>query len=150
MKILLTPVILICFLHSSAQSNKVTTFIEHDTVIVSNLSLSKTILQAVKNGKIKAVDYITNQSIPPKQIFTWKMPVDTTALSDKEGNVKYVTVHRHRSANDITRLKIFHDWYLDNSSGKLSSRIQRVELLEEIKNFSGEFMGYRPLFKIYY
>ena len=150
MKVLLTPVILICFLHSSAQNNKATTFIEHDTVIVSNISLSKTILQAIKNGKIKAVDYITNQPIPPKQIFTWKMPVDTMAVSDKEGNVKYTIVHQHRSANDITRVKIFHDWYLDNSSGKLSSRVQRIELLEEIKNFSGEFVGYRPLFKIYY
>ena len=78
------------------------------------------------------------------------MPVDTTAVSDKDGNVKYVIVHQHRSANDITRVKVFHDWYQDNSSGKLSSRVQRIELLEEIKNFPGEFMGYRPLFKIYY
>jgi len=150
MKILLTPAILICFLHSSAQNNKTATFIKHDTVMVSNISLSKTIIQAIKNGKIKAVDYITNQPVPPKQIFTWKMPVDTMAVHDKDGNAKYVIVQQHRSANDITRVKIFHDWYLDNSSGKLSSRVQRIELLEEIKNSSGEFMGYRPIFKIYY
>ncbi len=150
MKILLTPAILICFLHSSAQNNKTATFIKHDTAVVSNISLSKAIIQAIKNGKIKAVDYITNQPIPPKQISTWKMPVDTMAVHDKDGNAKYVIVHQHRSANDITRVKIFHDWYLDNSSGKLSSRVQRIELLEEIKNSSGEFMGYRPIFKIYY
>ena len=150
MKILLTLATLICFLHSSAQNNKTATFIKHDTVTVSNISLSKNIIQAIKNGKIKAVDYITNQPIPPKQISTRKMPVDTMAVSDKEGNAKYVIVRQHRSANDITRVKIFHDWYQDNSSGKLSSRVQRIELLEEIKNFSGEFMGYRPLFKIYY
>src|SRR6266576_1753062 len=146
MKILLTPVILICFLHSSAQNNKATTFIKHDTVIVTNISLSKAIIQAIKNGKIKAVDYITNQPIPPKQIFTWKMPVDTMAVNDKEGNAKYVIVQQHRSADDITRVKIFHDWYLDNLSGKLSNRVQKIELLEEIKNSSGEFMGYRPIF----
>jgi hypothetical protein len=150
MKILLTPAILICFLHSSAQNNKTATFIKHDTVIVSNISLSKTIIQAIKNGKIKAVDYITNQPVPPKQISTWKMPVDTMTVHDKDGNAKYVIVKQHRSANDITRVKIFNDWYLDNSSGKLSSRVQRIELLEEIKNSTGEFMGYRPIFKIYY
>jgi len=150
MKILLTAAILISFLQSSAQNNKTATFIKHDTVIVNNISLSKTIIQAIKTGKIKAVDYITNQLVPPKQIFTWKMPVDTMAVNDKEGSAKYVIVQQHRDANDITRVKIFHDWYLDNSSGRLSSRVQRIEWLEEIKNFSGEFVAYRPIFKIYY
>jgi len=150
MKILLTPAILICFLYSSAQNNKSATFIKHDTVIVNNISLSKTIIQAIKNGKIKAVDYNTNQPIPSKQILTWNMPVDTMAMNDKAGNTKYVAVRQHRNSNTMTRIKIFHDWYFDSSSGKLSSRVQRIELCEEIKNPSGEFIGYHPIVKIYY
>jgi hypothetical protein len=114
-------------------------------------SIPLVILQAIRSGRLKAVDRETNQPIPGKEIFTWRMPTDTVAQYDDSGNImKYVAVQAERSSADFTRLRIYQDWYFDIPTGKFQPVIKWVELLENVHTGSGIFIGYRSFCRIYY
>lgn len=113
-------------------------------------TIPQLILQTIEKGKLKAVDLLTGKAIPAKEIYTWHMPVDTIVQYDDAGNTKYMAVQQRRTADNITQIRIFQDWYFDVSSGKLDSRIKWIELLEEIHTSSGIFIGYMPFCRIYY
>ena len=113
--------------------------------------VSLIILQAIEKGKLKAIDRMTNKPIPGKEIYTWEMPVDTVAVYDDAGNSKYKIIQRLRSSDNIPRIRIYQDWYLNLATGKLQSEIKWIELLEEIhSSYSGIFIGYKPLCRIFY
>jgi hypothetical protein len=115
-------------------------------------SVSLIILQAIEKGKLKAIDRETNKPIPGKEIFTWQMPVDTVPQFNVSGDlVKYMVIKTTRSSDDIRQVRVFQDWYFDISTGKLRAVIKWIELLEEIHtSYSGLFIGYKPLCRIYY
>ena len=114
-------------------------------------SVPLVILQAIEKGSLKATDPETEKPIPGKEIFIWKMPVDSVAQVDNEGNfTKIIAVKRQLNSSSITQIRIIQDWYLEISTGKLQSSIKWIELLEEIHSSEGVFIGYRPVCKIYY
>ena len=58
---------------------------------------------------------------------------------------------KRRDPDNISRIRIFQDWYFDVSTGKLQGMIKWIELLEEVHtSYSGIFIGYRPFCRIYY
>ena len=108
------------------------------------------ILEAIKKGKLKAIDVLTDKHIPAKDIFTWNLPADTTASYDDAGKVRYFAVQRQHIPEKISQIRIFQDWYLDIATGKFRSEIKWIELLEEVYTSSGIFLGYSVLCRIYY
>jgi hypothetical protein len=123
-----------------------------DTVrMQADKMIAEAILQAIEQGKLKAVDCFTNESIPAGQVYSWRMSADTILRYDTGvDTAKMEIAQRYRSATAITHVKIQQDWYMDTASGKFNCRINWIELLEEISSFSGAFIGYRPFCRIYY
>lgn len=113
-------------------------------------SIPQLILEAVKNGKLKAFDPQLNSPIPASEIFKWKMGKDMVAEYDDAGGVKYHAVQQLHQSKNITRIRIMQQWYLDLTTNKLSSTVQWIELLEEIYTPTGNMIGFAPLCRIYY
>ena len=165
--------LIICALSTVAQNNNTNSIlVRHDTTLLKAAecewiikSLTKNdpaltssigkqvplvILEAIKKGKLKAIDVLTDKHIPAKDIFTWNLPADTTASYDDAGKVRYFAVQRQHIPEKISQIRIFQDWYLDIATGKFRSEIKWIELLEEVYTSSGIFLGYSVLCRIYY
>ena len=79
------------------------------------------------------------------------MPTDTVAVYDgKKEETKYKAVISEIDPSKISRIKIYQDWYLDATNGKLFSRIIWIDLMIEVSNPSGMFLGYRSFCRINY
>ena len=146
---------LIVLLYSSAifaQSGLNEVLIRRDTAILkTDKTIIDSILKAVVQGKLKAVDYFTDQHIPAGQIYTWKMGRDTIVRIDTSGNyTKLEVVQQTRKTERITKIRILHDWYFDIASGQFISRTRWIELLEEIYGAAGYYIGLQPFCKVYY
>jgi hypothetical protein len=148
----------------SAQENNM--LLRHDTTLlkadecqwlikasgIKNESVSQAILEAVESGKLKAFDTQTNELIPGNKIFTWRQPADTTMVWDakKEENVLKIIQHKI-NPEYLTRIRIYHDWYLNTATGTMESEIKMIELMGEVRNpSSGDIIGYMPLYRIQY
>jgi hypothetical protein len=134
-----------------AQSNQDTMLMRRDTVLLrADKTIVETILKSVAQGKLKAIDYTTNQRIPPGQVYTWRMATDTVLRYDTSGNSKLEIVQQYRKAEHIPQIRMQQDWYFDSASGRIISRVRWIELLEEISSSTGEFVGLRPFCRVYY
>jgi Gliding motility associated protein GldN len=155
--------------HSFAQTTLV--LIRHDTTLLQatecnwiiksldrNDQLTKSqngksipliILEEIEKGNLKAFDFETNKAIPSKEIFTWKMGKDSILVNDSTGGSnKLVVIQNKLNPDKISRIRIFHDWYFNPSTGKIQSTIKGIELIEDITNSSGTFVGYKPFCRI--
>jgi hypothetical protein len=152
MKLILSFILMVFASGVLAQSNSNAILTRRDTIrMEADKIIAESMLQAIDQGKLKAVDCVTNEPIPASQVYTWRMATDTVMRYDTATDTaKMEIVRQQRKATAITQIKVQQDWYLDAKSGKLSSRINWVELLEEISSFSGDFIGYRSFCRIYY
>lgn len=126
---------------------------KNDPVLKSETSKSVPliILQAIEKGKLKAIDPFTNKIIPAKEIFTWQMPRDTMMAADADGNFTKLKVIQQRvNIDNITQLRVLQNWYLDVVTGKIQSEIKWIELILEVHNSMGIFIGLRPFCRVYY
>ncbi len=123
---------------------------EHDLTSPPGKSVSLIIMDAIEKGKLKAFDRVTNTPIPADKISTWQMPADSIMTHDDAGNAKVSVVQRRHTSDHLNRIRIYHDWYFDVSTGKLQSVIKWIELMEEIHTSTGFLLGYAPLCRIYY
>jgi hypothetical protein len=127
---------------------------KNDPALTSEIgtSIPQIILRAIAEGKLKAMDRVTNKPIPAKEIYKWRMPKDTVQQPDKEGNfTNHVVAQRLHNSDNITEIRIYNDWYANVSTGKLQSFIKAIELMEEVHSaVSGDFIGYTVLCRIYY
>ena len=127
--------------------------IKNDPALISEIGkpIPLIILQAIEKGRLKAIDPVTNKSIPANAIFTWQAAVDSVLNYDNDGNAKLTTKERRINADNITQIRIYQDWYFDLSTGKFQVQIKWIELLQEIYTSStGLFIGYSPYCIIYY
>jgi hypothetical protein len=148
----------------SAQGNNI--LMRHDTTVLradecqwmvntpgmKKRSVPQAILEAIQSGKLKAFDPQTNEPIPSNKIFTWQQAEDTTMVWDakKEKDVMKV-IQNKINPGSLTSVRVYHDWYLNTSTGKLECRIKMFELIGEVRNpMTGDFMGYQPLYRIHY
>ena len=114
-------------------------------------SVPQIILEAIEKGGLTAIDPQTNQPIPGKEIYTWKMPVDSVSQEDSVGNLtKYVALKQQLNPAAITQIRIFQDWYMDVSTGKFQGIIKWIELLEEVSTSMGVLIGFKSFCRIYY
>lgn len=165
--------LIICALSTVAQTNTNSILVRHDTTllkadecewIVKSLvkndpaltsqigkEVSLIIMQAIEKGKLKAIDPETNKPIPAKEIFTWKMSADTIPVYDNEGNIiRDQVVKRMHSSDHLNQLRIYQDWYFDVSTGKFNGVIKWIELMEDISNSQGIYLGKVALCRVYY
>lgn len=173
-KYISTIALVICTFCAFAQNNNANSIlVRHDTTLlkasecewiikslsknnpVLTLEIGKSvplvILQAIEKGKLKAIDLVTNKQIQGKQIYTWGIGIDTMRMYDAAGNTTYKTIQRLRSADNITQIRIYQDWFFDVVSGKFNSVIKEIELMEEVHTpATGMFLGYVALCRIYY
>jgi hypothetical protein len=163
-------ILVITALRSFAQSgDSNTVLVRQDTVtlkasecawIIKPLSVSSSetgnsipqlLLQAIEKGKLKAFDSWSEKPIPAKEIYTWKMRIDTIDVSGDGDNPKFDVVQQIRSANDIPRIRICQDWYFDIENNKLFSRIKWMEFMEfDPYSFDNENRDIVPFCRIYY
>lgn len=162
MKKITTTIVLIAFIFiGSAQRNSA--FLRHDTTVLkasecnwllpTNLkndsahTVSEWLIHSIQNGKILAIDNETGKKIPATEILL-SMSRDTIAVSN--GMVDTFIVERQKiEPSKISKIKIYQDWYLDES-GKIFSRILSIDLMIEVSNPMGEFIGYKPFCRINY
>ncbi len=115
-------------------------------------TISEWFVCSIQKGKMQAVDCITGENIPGQKILYWNMPADTVAVGDGV-NVRFdhfVVTQHEIDPSKITRIKIQQDWYLDASSGKLFSRINFIDLMIELNDPLGMFLGYKFFCRINY
>lgn len=146
-------------LTGSAQNK--TMFVRHDTILLNanecdwllradmqqakmtDKSVPTIILDAIAAGKLKARDPQTMKLIPAKEIFTWNQPRDSAMVWDEKSEVSSIKVIQPLvNAEALSRIRIYQDWYLDISSGKLRSVQRSVELMQEVRSYDGIFRGY--------
>ncbi len=114
-------------------------------------SIPQLLLQAIEKGKLKAFDSWSEEPIPAKDIYKWKMHIDTIDVSGDGGNPKFDVVQQSRSANDIPQIRICQDWYFDIENNKLFSRIKWMEFMElDPYSFHKEDRDIVPFCRIYY
>lgn len=168
MRKIFTATAMIFFVFSISAQNKLSDekFLCHDTTLLKadeclwlvnnsgtkNKSVSLAILEAIQAGKLKAYDPQTNKSIPGNNIFTWRQPTDTTMVWDPEKNKDVIKLIQNKiDPEHITRMRVYHDWYLNTTTGKLESTVKMFELMGEVRiPSSGDLIGYQTLFSIRY
>jgi hypothetical protein len=70
---------------------------------------------------------------------------------DNNGNTTYKAIQRLRSAADTKQIRVYQDWYFNVATGKLTSQIKWIELMEEVRSAStGIILGNTVLCRIYY
>ncbi|MEJ8817983.1 hypothetical protein [Lacibacter sp. H407] len=169
MKIFITLFAVLCFISSSSAQTKKSTaqFVKHDTLLLradeckwiikplaataTGESVPQLLLTAIEKGTIKAVDVQTNQPIPAKEIFTWRIETVTEQVVDSTGNIVQTNILQPlRTADHVIGIKIYQDWYFDGTTKKFHSVIQWIELVEEARNAGGDLIGDKSFCRIYY
>jgi hypothetical protein len=114
-------------------------------------TVSEWFLAAIGKGKLKAFDPVSDERIPAKEIYNWQMPRDTMAVFNENGDIsQYKVVIQELDPQSIKRITIQQDWWLDNLTGKIFSRVRWIELMTEVYSFSGEIRGYKSFCRIKY
>jgi hypothetical protein len=110
------------------------------------------ILETVQSGKLKVHDPQTNELIPGNKIFTWHQAADTMMVWDAGKKENVIKVIQHKiNPEYLTHIRVYHDWYLNTSTGKIESRVKMIELMGEVRTpSSGDFTGYQILYRIQY
>lgn len=157
----------------SAQTNPAHFTVKHDTVILKSSlcewmvktlvkndpsltpyigkSVPELLLKAIEKGKIRAIDPETYKAIPAKQINTWRMTADTVMKYDESGNSSgYAVSQRLVNPAKITQIRLYHDVEMNIASGRFYSVVKYVDLMIEINDPSGTFIGYSTFCRIYY
>ena len=142
---------------SYAQNSDVNVLIRQDTITLKTAEIGnaipKLLLQAIEKGQLKAIDSWTNKPIPAKEIYTWRMGIDTIDVSNG-GDPKYDVVQNKRSADDIKQLRVCQNWYFDGKTNKLFSVIKWIEFLEPDPYYNHkkerEDVDQIPFCRIYY
>ena len=140
--------------------------VRHDTIILKtdeyqwlgktsaakNKSVPQVILESVQSGKLKAFDPQTNKLIPGNKIFTWRQAADTMTVWNARKEENVITVVQHKiNPENLTRIRIYHDWYLNTATGKIESRIKMLELIGEVRTpSSGDMIGYQIFCRVRY
>lgn len=108
-------------------------------------SIGLFILEQIQAGRLNARDPQTNEMIPGNKIMTWRQAADTVMVWDEKKQENSIKVIQHQvKPEDISRARIYHDWYLDTETGKIHSTVKSVELLIDVYAPMGELRGYRP------
>lgn len=112
-------------------------------------TVSMLILQRIRSGHVLAKDPQTLEVIPANKILTWQQASDTIMVWDekKQDNTFKVVINEIKP-DAISRVRIFHDWYIDTFTGKIGSTVRFVELLLDIYGPTGEIRGYRPFCRL--
>ena len=156
-KIILMGVSGLIFFNSSGQDNML--FLRHDTILLNareavwlikekavadtGKSVPALILDAITTGRIKARDPQTMETIPAEKILTWRQPTDTMMVWDEKKQDHVIKVIQYLiRPGDIPGIRVYHDWFLDISSGKIHQVIRSVELMQEIRTTQGILRGY--------
>jgi hypothetical protein len=113
-------------------------------------TVSEWFLSSIKEGKLKAVDPLSDKFIPAKQIYAWGMPADTMTVYMNSEKASYKVVVKEIQPEKIDQIRIQQDWWLDASTGKIFSKINWIELMIEVYSSTGMYIGHRPFCRIYY
>ena len=148
----------------SAQGNNM--LLRHDTTLlkadecqwlirytgVKNKSVPQAMLEAVQSGKLKAFDPQSNKPIPGNKIFTWQQAADTVMVWDARKDENVLKVIQHTiNPEYLNRIRVYQDWYLNTTTGKIEPQIKMVELIGEVRVPStGDLIGYQLLYRIKY
>mgnify|MGYP001627588603 CR=1 FL=1 len=169
MRIFILLFAILCFMGSSSAQTKKSTaqFVKQDTLLLradeckwiikplgttaTGESVPQLLLTAIEKGTIKAVDVETNQPIPAKEIFTWRIERVTEQLVDSAGNVVQTNILQPlRTADHVTGIKVCQGWYFDHTTKKFHSVVQWIELVEEARTVAGDLIGDKSFCRIYY
>lgn len=113
-------------------------------------SVPQIILEAIEKGTIKAFDVESNQPIQANEIFTWRIETVTEQVVDSAFNVVQTNILQPmRTADHVTGIKIYQDWYIDLTSKKFQSIIKWIELVEEARSPAGDLIGNKSFCRIY-
>ncbi len=153
---------------SFGQTKKTTAqFVKQDTILLQadecdwiikplattekEASIPQLLLTAIENGSIKAVDVQTNQPIPAKDIYKWRLDTVREQVLDDAGNVvQYNILQPLRTADHVTKINVCQRWYFDRTTKKFHAVILWIELLEQVYSPGGDSRGFQPFCRIYY
>jgi hypothetical protein len=126
---------------------------KYDSVLtVHRPSLISVLLQDLYNGKIKATDYETGETISEKDFLTWKMSADTVPVYDIADPSKYVrheVVKISRNPDQLDHIRIVQEHWFDFKKEKLYSVVKEVMIMEEIYSRDGKkIIGWKPFCRL--
>ena len=113
-----------------------------DSVLtVDRPSLVTLLLQDLSNGKLKAMDYETGETIPYKDFLTWKIAADTLQVYDTAGSAevfRLAVVKKPRDPDKLGRIRITQEQWFDFRNEKLISVILSVVMMEAVRTPDGQ------------
>ncbi len=87
------------------------------------------IFRSIYNGKLKAVDYVTDKELSPEEVQQMEQEI-------------------LKMRNRIAKIQFTEDWYLDTASLTMQKEVRSMVLGYEVYGDSGQVRGYRPAFRI--
>ncbi len=111
-------------------TNPYDTWIEKSLGRLQHRKLIDSIFALVYEKKIKAYDYFSNEEMSINQV---------KELENEEGF----------SRDRIGKMQFTESWYFDKSTETLQKEVISIALGHELYTNSGEFRGYKPVFKLY-
>lgn len=157
-----------CHHEKDTEKNTVTKRIQYDVFIqnpdpdmdwwVQNLEgsnrekLVSDILTRVREGKVKAYDFLTYKAYTVDEIAAMMKRVDSISVERSTPPydlVDTVLVTEIRMA-DITKLRFLEEWKMDDKTLEFSKKVAGICPLVERHTDSGELRGYKPLFWVFF
>jgi gliding motility associated protien GldN len=113
------------------------------------------ILDAVKNGKIKAYSNMDDRfttTLGKEQIMEFLIgKPDTTMVEDPiTGEMTMNIIQREFNPDVVTKYRIKEDWIFDRNLGRMVTRIVGVAPIQDRYNEDGTFRGSQAIFWLYY
>jgi hypothetical protein len=129
--------------------NQLDSMVDFKTLSVGDQSIVNHLFNDVSKGILKATDPQTKEQIPKDALLTWRMPADTVADYNQNGEVvAYRVTHQEFDPKDLTVMRILQDWYFDTNTQKIYSEARSVLLLRRMVSRDGEFRGITPAYLI--
>ena len=111
-------------------TNPYDTWIEKSLGRLQHRKLIDSLFALVYEKKIKAYDYFSNEEMSINQV---------KELENEEGF----------SRDRIGKMQFTESWYFDKRTETLQKEVISIALGHELYTDSGEFRGYKPVFKLY-
>ncbi len=107
------------------------------------------LMKDIEAGKLSVRDAETGEKLSYEKFLSWKMPIDTVAVYDLEGNTTgYQFVQQLLQPSDFSSIRLVQDWYFDFKSERLFSEVRSIILMMDARGPDGSYRGRYPFVSI--
>jgi len=110
------------------------------------------IFQQVKSGEVKAYDFFSCNLLSVEDVNNLMRRVDSISVQSPIPPYELIdtVVVQELRLSDITKLRFLEEWGMDDKSLAFTKKIAGICPLTEKHTETGELLGYRPLFWVFF